>query len=131
MLGLLAWIGVQAQTIPPPTDNLPVKSPEPITPGNAMDVAQVGSLHTLNETTLTLAIFIFGAVALWLLYLLVRIEKANPFVLRIYVITILIFGSLLVVANAYTTNQLAPVMGLFGTIAGYVLGRGDRPNEPH
>ena len=63
-----------------------------------------------------------------LLYLMVRSEKAGAFELRIYVITILIFGSLLIVSSAYSTEQIAPVIGFFGTIAGYILGRGDRPD---
>jgi hydrogenase/urease accessory protein HupE len=129
MLSAIAWITTQAPTSPP-DDSPPIRAPEQITPGDAIGRVQAGGLHTVSENVLTLSIFIFGFVALYVLYLLARNERASPFVLRIYVITILIFGSLLVVANAYTTNQLAPVMGLFGTIAGYVLGRGDRPNEP-
>jgi len=129
MLGTIAWLAAQVPQAPP-NDSPPITAPEQVTPADAIARVQAGGLHTVSENVLTLAIFIFGFVALFVLYLLARNEKASPFVLRIYVITILIFGSLLVVANAYTTNQLAPVMGLFGTIAGYVLGRGDRPSDP-
>jgi hypothetical protein len=62
--------------------------------------------------------------------LLVRKPPVNAFVLRIFVITILVFGSLLVVSTGYVTEQITPIIGFFGTIAGYLLGRGDRPNEP-
>ena len=54
-------------------------------------------------------------------------------VLRIYVITIIVFGTLAIVAAGYSSEQVAPVMGLFGTIAGYILGRSERrdtPDEP-
>lgn len=71
-----------------------------------------------------------------LLYLMVRHERIGDgafqlrqFELRIFTITILVFGSLLVVSAGFGTDQLGPVIGFFGTIAGYILGRGDRP-EP-
>ena len=127
MLSAFAWIYTQ---VTPPTDNLPEQVPEQVSAGQAAGRVETGSLSSLFELNLTIIIFVFGLLALILLYLMIRHERTTPFVMRIYVITILVFGSLLVVSSAYTTDQISPVIGFFGTIAGYILGRGDRPNDP-
>lgn len=100
--------------------------PQPIAPADAQALAGGLSLHSMGELRLTLLIFVFGLIALAVFYLILRHNKSNPFVLRMYVIIILIFGTLLIVSSAYTTAQIAPVVGFFGTIAGYLLGRTDR-----
>lgn len=99
--------------------------PQDIAPAKAAKLAEVGSFHTNQEMILTGMILAFALLSLGFLYLAVRTGRADSFFLRIYVITIIIFGTLLVVSSAYTTSQIAPVVGLFGTIAGYVLGRSE------
>jgi hydrogenase/urease accessory protein HupE len=72
--------------------------------------------------------------------MIVRSERTREFELRIFIITILVFGSLLVMTTGLGQDQLTPVIGFFGTIAGYVLGGGklgdhatnsanERPND--
>lgn len=121
--GLLASAG-----LPPPAD-LPTAAPAQVTAREAVARVEAGQLATLFELNLTKLIFLFALVALTFLFLIARGDRATPFLLRIYVITILVFGSLLVVSSAYSTDQIAPVIGFFGTIAGYLLGKGDRRNE--
>lgn len=87
---------------------------------------ETGSFFSQSEIGLTLLIFVFALLALGLFYLLVRTGKASPFLMRVYVIIILIFGTLLVVSSAYATDQIAPVVGFFGTIAGYLLGKSEK-----
>jgi hypothetical protein len=112
-----------------PPDNIPGVDPAKLEAQEAVKRVETGGLASWLELDLTKMILLFALLALLLLYLLVRLERGTPFVLRIYVITILIFGSLLIVSSAYTTGQIAPVIGFFGTIAGYLLGRGDRPSD--
>lgn len=100
--------------------------PPVISPANAYDMAEVGGLHTNGELLLSAMILTFCVISFGFLYLALRSDKVTPFFLRVYVITVVIFGTLLVVSSAYATSQIAPVVGLFGTIAGYVLGRGDK-----
>jgi hypothetical protein len=126
---MLALILQAASNLPAPSDKLPLADPAKVTPIQAAPRVEAGSLMSGVEINLTVIILFFGVLSLLLLYLLVRLERANAFTMRIYVITILIFGSLLVVSSAYTTAQISPVIGFFGTIAGYILGRGDRRNE--
>lgn len=108
----------------------PVTDPETISPAAAADLSETGSLFSLGEIQLTLIIFIFGLISMAIFYVMVRTGKATPFLMRIYVIIILVFGTLLVVSSSYSTQQIAPVVGFFGTIAGYLLGKTDRQYEP-
>jgi hypothetical protein len=106
----------------------PLEAAEPVKMGarEAARSMDSGFLTSWAELNLTLLIFAFGVVALLLFTWLVKSDRGSPLLLRVYVILILIFGTLLIVSSAYTTEQVAPVVGFFGTIAGYLLGRGDR-----
>lgn len=128
-MGILYLIQAAAANLPPPTDNLPAAEPAKVPASQAITRVEAGNLTSMFELNLTMIILFFGVLALVLLYLMVRNDRAGTFELRIYVITILIFGSLLIVSSAYTTEQISPVIGFFGTIAGYILGRGDRPSD--
>lgn len=107
----------------PVPDGAVAVAPETITPADAAALAGDASLYSAGELKLTLVIFVFGMVAMLGFAMILRTRRATPFVLRMYVIIILVFGTLLVVSSAYTTAQIAPVVGFFGTIAGYLLGR--------
>lgn len=101
-------------------------APESISPADAARLAGETSLYSFGEIKLTAIIFAFGLIALIGFGMMVRSGRATPFNLRMYVIIILVFGTLLVVSSAYTTAQIAPVVGFFGTIAGYLLGRNEQ-----
>jgi hypothetical protein len=114
--------------LPPPKD-LPVEPPSTLSPAQALPQVQAGSLFADRNLQLTLIVLFFGLLALVLLYLMVRHERAGAFELRIFIVTILVFGSLLILSAGFGGDQLGPVIGFFGTIAGYVLGRGDRASD--
>ncbi len=119
-------------------ESLPLDSPPPLEVAIPAKMGARAAAHNMDsgfltswaELNLTLLIFAFGVVALFLFYWIVRSDRGSPLLLRVYVILILIFGTLLIVSSAYTTEQIAPVVGFFGTIAGYLLGRGDRNDVP-
>jgi CHASE2 domain-containing sensor protein len=122
----LAAGGLLGNSVPPDLDpGVPAK----VGARAAAQNMDAGFLSSWAELNLTLLIFAFGVVALLLFYWIVRSNRDTPMLLRVYVILILIFGTLLIVSSAYTTEQVAPVVGFFGTIAGYLLGRGDRHDE--
>jgi hypothetical protein len=123
---MLAFIQAAAQ-LPPPAA-LPVGSADTVSPAQAAGQIQSGTLFLDKNLELTAILLIFALIALVLLYGMVRHERAGKFEFRIFVITILIFGSLLVVAAGFSDVQITPLIGFFGTIAGYILGRGDRPS---
>lgn len=103
-----------------------MQPPATMSPSEALQHAEVGSFRFDDEFTLTFVIIGFALVALGALLFMTRKTPATEHVLRVYVVVIIIFGTLLVVSSSYTTEQIGPVLGLFGTIAGYILGRSDR-----
>jgi hypothetical protein len=43
--------------------------------------------------------------------------------MRAFAITLIIIGTMVLICAGYSNDQIAPAMGLFGTVAGYLLGR--------
>lgn len=79
-----------------------------------------------DAMTISSVVLVFGltitVVAAWL----VRSGISHNAVLRVFgTILILVFSVFLVVAG-YDDKQIAPVLGLLGTVAGYLLGRSER-----
>ncbi len=58
----------------------------------------------------------------------VRNLKAED-TLRSFGVVLIIMGTLFVIAAGYSSVQIAPALGLFGTIAGYLLGRSEKNRE--
>lgn len=79
----------------------------------------------LTFTTLgfTLVVILVAGALLW------RAQASAAQVLRaLGILSILGFATLLLVVG-YGNEQLTPIVGLFGAIAGYLLGRDARPPE--
>lgn len=82
--------------------------------------------------TMSAALLVFGVVVLLLATYLIKVGKSSEAVLRIFrTILIIVIAVFLVVAGCSDT-QIAPVMGLVGTIAGYLLGKEskEKPSTP-
>ncbi|OUL79880.1 hypothetical protein CA603_32900 [Paraburkholderia hospita] len=78
--------------------------------------------------TMCAVILGFGLIIALLATYLIKNNVKDSAVLRVFgVILILILTVFLVVAG-YNDVQIAPALGLLGTIAGYLLGKGD-PNK--
>lgn len=115
--------------------DLPQATPVKIPVAQAITQIKAGSIFSDKNLAVTYLVLTFGLLALVILFLLARREPdgdprkcdLRQFEMRIFVITILIFGSLLVAAADFGSDNLTPLIGFFGTIAGYILGRGDRP----
>lgn len=83
-----------------------------------------------NAMTMSTVVLVFGIVVLVLCAGLMRNSRPSPeAILRVFGTVLIITGALFLVVAGYTDQQLAPVMGLLGTLAGYLLGKGS-PNEP-
>ena len=76
-----------------------------------------------NAMTISTVVLVFGVFVLLLATYLIRIGKNSEPVLRIFGTILIIVISVFLVVAGYTSNQIAPVMGLLGTIAGYLLGK--------
>lgn len=145
---LLACIGTLAYAMPTqdatgPTAN---HSPAAAVPvgrgvGNAppapLSEGQRGrhSLITDREQVLSYSILFFGLAVLIVQYLLLRSPKRDAFeILQLLAINLIVTGTLFLISAGFDAQQISPGLGLFGTIAGYVLGRrageGPKRNEP-
>ena len=76
------------------------------------------------EFWLSAEVLIFGFAVLLAEFLLLRKAKITAEeALRVYAVSLIIIGTLFAITAGFDSNQIAPAMGLFGTIAGYLLGR--------
>ena len=76
-----------------------------------------------NAMTISVTVLVFGMFVLLLAAYLIRIGKSSESVLRIFGTVLIIVISVFLVVAGYTSTQIAPVMGLLGTIVGYLLGK--------
>lgn len=87
------------------------------------------------EFWLSAEILLFGLGVVVIEFLLLRKARVSgEETLRVYAVTLIIVGTLFAITAGFDSNQIAPAMGLFGTIAGYLLGKraaGDeKPQDP-
>ena len=106
-----------SQVQPSPTSNPPG--------GN---LAGSVSLMSNREFWLSVCILTFGIVIVIIQYILVRdvIRDKTEEISRTFIVTLIIIGTLTLISSGFTSEQIAPALGLFGTIAGYLLGRAER-----
>jgi len=76
-----------------------------------------------NAMTVSSAVLIYSLVVLALATYLIRLGKSSSSVLRIFGTILIISSSIFLIVAGYTSQQIAPAMGLLGTLAGYLLGK--------
>ena len=84
------------------------------------------------EIVLSVSMLVFGMLVFALqTYLIVKmnLQWTPTSILRFHGLTLVIVGSILLIVAGYSNQQILPVIGLFGTIAGYLLGATEK-NEP-
>ena len=83
--------------------------------------------NELAKATLPFWAMLFGLMALFFLYKLsARQLISAPDTPRFFVLTLIIVSALIFICGKFENKEITPAIGLFGTIAGYVLGRSDR-----
>lgn len=84
----------------------------------------VHSFISAYEGELSLIIVGLGVVViLALTFVLRKKESSAEDVVRAYALVLIIIGTIVLICAGYSNDQIAPAMGLFGTVAGYLLGR--------
>jgi len=85
--------------------------------------------RTTTELYLSLAVLLFGLIILGLeIGVMFKLGKGwGTNSIRISGITLVIISGLFLITAGYSQNQIAPMVGLLGTIAGYLLGKSDKP----
>jgi len=84
------------------------------------------------QITLSIAVLIFGLllVAAEIVVMLKRQRGWGPSSTQIVGLTLVVTAGLFLVVAGYSPAQIAPMIGLLGTIAGYLLGHGGDKNSP-
>ena len=92
----------------------------------AMTLAEPSFWASNNPIAISSVVFGFGIFVILIAAFLIRSGKGAESVLRVLGTILIIFAALFLVVAGYSDKQIAPVMGLLGTIAGYLLGRETR-----
>lgn len=84
-----------------------------------------------KEFIIAILVTVVSLIALTMqFFLLKQIPKLRAEdTLRTFGVILIIMGTLFVIAAGFDSIQIAPAMGLFGTIAGYLLGRVERKQD--
>ena len=78
---------------------------------------------TTNAATMSSIVLVFGLMICALVMALMRQGRNADSVLKVMGTILIIISSIFLVVAGYTDTQIAPVMGLLGTIVGYLLGK--------
>lgn len=82
---------------------------------------------TSREIVVSACVLLFGlAMTIIASRMLSRSRVPVDDVIRLFALVIIVTGVLFLVAAGYSATDIAPSMGLLGTIAGYILGRTSR-----
>jgi len=77
--------------------------------------------------TISSVILIFGAVVVGIAAYLIRKETDGQIILKVLATILIITFAVFLIVAGWSDQQIAPAMGLLGTIAGYLLGKDTRP----
>ena len=94
------------------------------------DPFDIRRILTRFEFWLSLLILIFGTIVVMVQFALLR-KKAfdGNDILKVFGVTLIVVGTLFLIAAGFGDKQIAPAMGLFGTLAGYLLGKANAETE--
>jgi hypothetical protein len=105
---------------------LSASTTQPSTPAPGKSWWRADEAMTISSIVLAFGVFVL-LLSTWLLR---KTEVTADAVLRIFGTILIIIGALFLVVAGYTDVQMGPVMGLLGTIAGYLLGKSGTPPAP-
>lgn len=81
-----------------------------------------------REFWLSFEVLCFGIVVVGVQFGLLRKKRMQADeVLRVFGVTLILIGTLFAITAGFSSDDIAPALGLFGTIAGYLVGRRPSP----
>lgn len=103
----------------------------PSPPLSTMVKAGQANLLSDYEFWLTISVLIFGLMALIIgMWSVSRTDNpGSEQFIRVMAVVLIVIGTLVTITAGLSDKQIAPAFGLFGTIAGYLLGRSDRAKD--
>lgn len=120
-------IAVEPSTVRP--DKISSLINQPLTEPNSSTVTRTPL--TMLEFFLSILVLVFGLGVILFETILIRTHKVSIEVsFKFLTITLIITSTLFLITAGYSNNQIAPAVGLLGTIAGYLLGKGTSQLKP-
>jgi hypothetical protein len=118
---IVSLVNVTAQTPTP----YPTSFPSPMATPPAF------SGRSTYETQLGWGILVFGFLVIGLQVLvMLRLKKGwGTQSIRVVGLTLVLTSGLFLIVTGYSQEQIAPMIGLLGTITGFLLGKTTSPNE--
>ena len=89
-----------------------------------------GWWSTNNAMTMSASVLVFGALIMLVLLYHIKTCDITDHESRIFIIVLVVVSAMFLVVSGYSDSQIAPVIGLLGTITGYVLRGSSNPPEP-
>jgi hypothetical protein len=100
--------------------------PNPMPSNDAERVFPASSFLSQRETWAAFAVLVFGLIlSLIATYLVKSNLLSGDDTIRLTALILIVTGTLFLVTAGYNAQQIAPALGLLGTVAGYMLGRSD------
>ena len=83
------------------------------------------------EFWMSFSVLVFGLLVFAIEIIMVRLTKFQPEqTIKLLAVTLIVISTLFIITAGFDSEQIAPAMGLFGTVAGYMLGRASgKPGE--
>lgn len=82
------------------------------------------------EFWMSFSVLSFGMLVFLVEIALVKLTKFQPEqTIKLLAVTLIVISTLFIITAGFDSEQIAPAMGLFGTIAGYMLGRNSGKHE--
>ena len=78
---------------------------------------------------LSMSVLLFVLIVMGLMTYLMKIGREGESVLRAFGIPLIIGAAVFLVVAGFSEHQITPVIGLLGTIAGYLLGKATSENR--
>jgi C4-dicarboxylate transporter len=78
---------------------------------------------TTDAMTMSASVLLFGVAVIFTIAYLIQKGCKVDLLLKVFGTLLIIIMSIFLVVAGYSDQQIAPVMGLLGTIAGYLLGK--------
>jgi len=101
------------------------KKPPPKT-GKSSTVGWLSSF----EFWMSFSVLSFGMLVFLVEIALIKLTKFKPEqTIKLLAVTLIVISTLFIITAGFDSEQIAPAMGLFGTIAGYMLGRNSGKHE--
>ncbi len=105
--------------------NYNIVTPQVLTP-EKIGVSRY-DLFDSNQIWLSIIVLGFGIICLLIEFFLFKTLNASPqYSFRFFIVTIVIISGLFLITAGFDNDHIAPIVGLLGTIVGYLLGNSSK-----